>query len=141
MKFHLGLLAALAFIPVAGVAHADPPSFLKPGTWYQITAGKSMPLSSPYNAVTSSEYNVGWVQVLQLGPDQWCYVEFDRVELPHDAKGEVDHRGQVTINKDRMWINFAQVSSVQPMAEPNYAGLRDKFAGGVRVVAYAGSGT
>ena len=138
MKTWLGL-ALLALIALPGALRADVLPFLASGKWYQITAGKSIPLTAAgVRPDASTDFNIGWVQVLQPGNDtsQWTYVEFDRIDLPRDEKGEIDHRGQVTITKDRMWINFAQVTSVQPMDAPDYSKLMEKFTGGVKVVPY-----
>jgi hypothetical protein len=133
---HYFFFVLMATMAGCGMVRADSsaPS-LKEGSWYSITMPKDMTLGE--NVYESSDYNRATVKIISINANQWCWVEFDWVILPRDNNGD-DKKGQVVISKDRIWLNFAHVTTIRPAHEPDYKGYKDQYAGGVKVVAYEG---
>jgi len=97
------VMTALAYGGMARASDAQP--FLKIGSTYKVSAPKIS--REPFH--DSSVDSSARVKIIENRNDQWCWVEYDLVSFPPDNKG------QVVISKERIWLNFSQMTTVRPL--------------------------
>jgi len=118
-------LIIIVFTAIAGVCHADAPTpFLKPGSWYIVTAPAGTSLCPGITVDVNNYFEVSF-KILEIGANQWCRVRYSYLPMAQVV-------GQPMIIKEgQEWLNFAHVVFAKPEPEPNYKTL---FPGGFKIV-------
>jgi len=120
-------IVMLATLATCALVRADDSApFPQVGYLYAVRAPKTTPLTR--ETPMGGSFSWASVKVLAIGPNQWCWVEYD--VIPQPAAGKT---GPVVIEKHREWLNFAVVTSATPQGDVDYGAT---YPNGYRIVPY-----